>query len=104
METLARPRPLARISELNIFPIKSCAGVKLESIEVGMRGLQFDRRYALMEAPDDASSNRKGGIIVTIRQQPKLVTVKPKLVRDEVGAVEVEAEGMPSILIKEDMF
>ena len=36
-------RPVARVSKLWFYPIKSCKGVELTSAKLGVRGLKYDR-------------------------------------------------------------
>jgi uncharacterized protein YcbX len=38
------------ISELNIFPVKSLAGISLQNAEVTERGFKYDRRFLLVDA------------------------------------------------------
>ncbi|MCH2107961.1 MAG: MOSC domain-containing protein [Polyangiaceae bacterium] len=40
----------ASISKIVIYPIKSCAGIELESAEHGPGGLRFDRRWMLVDS------------------------------------------------------
>ena len=79
-ENMARPdkklpRRVAVIKELFVYPIKACAGISLETSPLGARGLESDRRYALMESVPDGEK----GTIVTLRHQPRLVLVTPIL-------------------------
>lgn len=54
---------MLRVSALYIYPIKSCGGIALERAHVERRGLQFDRRYMLVDA---------NGRFLTQRQTPRL--------------------------------
>jgi len=56
-----------KLSEINIYPIKSLAGIRLESALVEDRGLQFDRRWMLVD------EDRK---FITQRVVPKMALVK----------------------------
>jgi len=40
---------LLTLSEINIYPIKSLAGISLQSSEVEERGLKYDRRWVLVD-------------------------------------------------------
>lgn len=40
---------MATISEIHIFPIKGLAGIRVESARLGKRGLQYDRRWMLID-------------------------------------------------------
>lgn len=54
------------LSELNIYPIKSLAGIRLDSALVEDRGLQFDRRWMLVD-----ETNK----FITQREVPKMALV-----------------------------
>lgn len=51
------------ITSIHIYPIKSMGGISLTEAEVGMRGLQHDRRYMLVS---------EEGRFLTQRQTPEL--------------------------------
>lgn len=55
------------LSELNIYPVKSLKGISLQSAIVEDRGLQFDRRWMLVD-----EQNR----FITQREIPRMATVK----------------------------
>ncbi|QQS33710.1 MAG: MOSC domain-containing protein [Acidobacteriota bacterium] len=55
-----------KISEINIYPIKSLKGITLESSTVERRGLEFDRRWMIVDA---------AGKFLTQRQEPKMATI-----------------------------
>lgn len=55
-----------KISEINIYPIKSLGGVSLEEARIEERGLQFDRRWMLTD---------KNGEFITQREIPKMATL-----------------------------
>lgn len=52
-----------RVTAIFIYPIKSMGGIALNEVEVGMRGLQHDRRYMLVS---------ERGQFLTQRQTPEL--------------------------------
>ena len=66
-----------RISELNIYPVKSLKGISLESAIVEDRGLRFDRRWMLVD---------EGRQFITQREVPRMATVNIS-----VGAAGLEA-------------
>ena len=77
---LRSPRPLRlkghmHLSEINIYPIKSCKGISLTEAKTERRGLQYDRRWMLVDDSD---------WFVTQRRYPKLATI----------AVAVTADGL----------
>ena len=55
------------ISELNIYPVKSLTGISLQSAVVEDRGLQFDRRWMLVDEKRQ---------FITQREVPRMATVK----------------------------
>jgi len=54
------------LSEINIYPIKSLSGISLKSAAVEKRGLQFDRRWMLIDEKQN---------FLTQRNFPKMATV-----------------------------
>ena len=64
------------LSEINIYPIKSLGGVSLKSSTVENRGLQFDRRWMLVD------ENNK---FLTQREFPKMATVGVELTKRGLG-------------------
>lgn len=69
------------LSEISIFPVKSCAGLALPEACVEPRGLEHDRRWMIV---DDA------GRFVTGRQEPRLTLVRA---RPAAGGIAMEAPG-----------
>ncbi len=70
-----------RVTELNIYPIKSTRRIALPESEVLSRGLPWDRRWMLV---DDS------GRFITARQHPRLATVQTAI---EAGELRVSAAG-----------
>jgi uncharacterized protein len=69
------------LSEINIYPIKSLAGISLAEAKIERRGLEFDRRWMLVD------ENNKG---LTQREFPKMATVKTEILPD---AIQVSSGG-----------
>ena len=69
------------ISEINIYPIKSLAGISLESSKIERRGLEFDRRWLLVDEKNK---------FLTQREFPKMATVKPAILKD---GLQVSSDG-----------
>jgi uncharacterized protein len=61
------------LSEINIYPIKSLAGILLKSAKIERRGLEFDRRWMLID------ENNK---FLTQREFPKMATVRTEILPD----------------------
>lgn len=59
-----------QLSEISIYPVKSCAGISLDTAEVEPRGLQFDRRWML--------ANANTGKFLTARDTPKLLSLRTR--------------------------
>jgi uncharacterized protein YcbX len=76
-----------RLSEINIYPIKSLKGILLNEAKVEQRGLQYDRRWMLV---DDNSE------FFTQREFPKMATITISL--SEYG-LQVSADGFGNLFI-----
>ena len=61
----------AIVTALHVYPVKSCKGIALERSDVGLRGLQSDRRWMIV---DHAS-----GMFITQRTEPRLALVALRL-------------------------
>ena len=74
------------LTELNLYPIKSCAGIALREATLTPAGLMvdhiFDREWMVVDAK---------GELMTQRDYPKLALVKPRLKAD---TLELRAPGM----------
>lgn len=66
--------PAMKISELWIYPIKSCAGFQVSEAELSVNGLRNDRRWQFVEA--------ESRVFITQRQLPKMSLIEPKLLND----------------------
>ena len=71
------------LTQIWIYPIKSCAGTRLTEGVLDERGIRFDRRWMLVDASGNA---------VTQREVPKLALVTPSVTSE---ALCVTAPGMP---------
>jgi uncharacterized protein YcbX len=78
------------ISQLNVYPIKSCAGISRDTVRLTPYGLEHDRNWMLI---DDA------GQFVTQRTHPRLARVQPALNGDEL---EVRTPGMATLKLPVD--
>ncbi len=61
---------MIKVTEINIYPIKSCRVINLEKGEVTKKGFLHDREYLIVD---------KNGKFITQRQQPILAKVGVKL-------------------------
>lgn len=62
-----------KVSALNIYPVKSCAGISLQSGKLTKTGLEFDRRWMVVH---------ENGMFITQREIPKMALVKTALIED----------------------
>ena len=69
------------LSEINIYPVKSLKGISLKSALVEERGLQFDRRWMLVD------ENRQ---FITQREVPRMATIKLEV---RVGGMKASRNG-----------
>jgi uncharacterized protein len=58
------------VTGLNVYPVKSCAGVALKEARVHTTGLELDRSFMLIDDEDD---------FVTQRKVPELALVVPRI-------------------------
>ncbi len=79
-----------RISEINIYPIKSLKGISVESAVIERHGLQYDRRWLLLDA---------NGTFMTQREVPKMATVSVAI--RENGLL-VTADGITAMVVPFD--
>jgi uncharacterized protein len=77
-----------QITQIWIYPIKSCAGVGLSEGVLGERGLQHDRQWMVVD---------QAGKLVTQREVPRLVWVRPQVTDTELI---VNAPEMPELRLK----
>ena len=63
------------LSEIWIYPVKSLGGIRLETATVRRKGLQFDRRWMLIDA---------NGVALTQRVHPEMALFKPSIADDEM--------------------
>jgi len=73
------------LSALNIFPVKSCAPLPLDSATVEPRGLRHDRRWVVTD---------ETGKFLTGRQHPRLTLLR---VVPDGDALVVTTDGMPPL-------
>ncbi len=84
--------PSAVLSQVNVYPVKSVAGISLSTAWVEKQGLMFDRRFMLALAD---------GSMVTARKYPDMVNIKSTLTPD--GLI-FTVKGKPSLTIRYSEF
>ncbi|MCH5598555.1 MOSC domain-containing protein [Niabella ginsengisoli] len=72
------------ISQLNIYPIKSLGGIKIECAVLTDRGFQHDRRFVLID-----ESNR----FISQREIPKMALLQPVISGDKLFVFEKRNSG-----------
>ncbi len=75
------------LSEITIYPVKSCGGIPLDSARLEPRGLQHDRRWMLVDAD---------GMFMTQRDHPRMTLVQVAVKHD---ALELKAPGMEALFL-----
>ncbi len=84
-----------RLSQLYIYPVKSMAGIPLETSEVDAMGLKHDRRWMLVDRDGQFMTQRTHPHMVLIRQAilgDKLVLTNKKGESHEVPGIEHAVE------------
>ncbi len=75
----------ARITALFVYPIKSCAGILVDTMRFDESGPMDDRRWMVVDTQ---------GAFVTQRELPRLALVRPARIE---GGLRVLAPGMPAL-------
>jgi len=72
------------VTQIIVYPIKSCGAVHLTAGEVGPRGFLYDRQWLIVKMSSDSE---KRAYMVTQRQNPHLATIAPSLPRGDNDSV-----------------
>ncbi len=75
------------LSGITMYPIKSCGGIDVTSVELELRGLRYDRRWMVVD---------ENGQFVTQRDFPHMSLVSVRLLSDHLR---VDAPGMPPLFV-----
>lgn len=78
---------MARIASLHIYPVKSCRGIDVGAARIVPTGLEWDRRWMIVDARDQ---------FITQRSHPKLATIT---VAVGDGRLTLSAEGHPPLVV-----
>ncbi|MEG1280892.1 MAG: MOSC N-terminal beta barrel domain-containing protein [Comamonas sp.] len=76
-----------RIGQLWVFPIKSCAGIAMQSARLLPTGLEYDRAFMLVDPQ---------GEFITQREIAHMVLIQPAIAG---GVMAVTAPGMPELVV-----
>ncbi|NEQ26510.1 MAG: MOSC domain-containing protein [Microcoleus sp. SIO2G3] len=77
-----------RLSELNIYPVKSAAGISLTSARAQLRGLEFDRRWMITDTD---------GKFMTQRQFPRMALIGVQINQNQLH---LSAPGMTDLVVE----
>lgn len=83
----------ARIAQLFVYPVKSCAGIALPEAQLTETGLDLDRAWMVVDAQ---------GEFMTQREAPRLALVQPQLKRGGTELV-LRAPGMLALHLRVDV-
>lgn len=76
----------ARIASLHVYPVKSCRGIDLQRAHVTATGLEWDRRWMVVDGD---------GRFVTQRENPRLAAISTA-----IGAgLRLTASGLPALVV-----
>lgn len=81
---------MVTITALNVYPVKSCKGIALDSATVAVTGILHDRQWLIV---------RPGGQFVTQREEPRLALVTTALA---ANSLRLEAPGLPPLTLAHD--
>ncbi len=79
-----------RVTELIVYPVKSCAGISLQESDIDGMGLRYDRRWMLVTPKGDFLSQRK---------IPKMALIKTAL--DDAGNLTLSMQGQGDLDVPE---
>ncbi|MGB3297641.1 MAG: MOSC N-terminal beta barrel domain-containing protein [Phormidesmis sp.] len=80
------------LSELYIYPVKSAAGIAVQQAQLTARGLQYDRRWMVVDSK---------GKFMTQRRFPRMALIGVS-VDDEARCLRLSAPGMPKLSVRVD--
>jgi uncharacterized protein YcbX len=70
------------ITALNIYPVKSCAGIPLPGALLDARGFAHDREWMIVQDDDE-----ERGMFLTQRELPHLALIQPALSDDALMVI-----------------
>jgi uncharacterized protein YcbX len=82
----------AEVTGIYIYPVKSCAGIKVDQWALGPRGLEGDRAWMVVRLESSGKVR-----FVTQRQLPRMILIKPSLPKGPGGHIRLSAQGMPDL-------
>lgn len=76
-----------KLADIFIYPIKSLGGISLQTVKVEQRGLQFDRRWMLVD---------KNGMFLTQREYPQMALLQVNI-KDDTLEVSHKIKNIPNL-------
>ena len=70
---------MIRITALNVYPVKGCRGIALDSARVAATGFEHDREWLIV---------RPDGRFMTQREEPRLALIETALIDTQSAAEE----------------
>lgn len=64
-----------KLTEIHTYPIKSCSGISLQTAKIEKRGLQYDRRWMLIDKRND---------FITQRVHHKMALINIEIIDDQM--------------------
>jgi uncharacterized protein YcbX len=91
---------MIKISEINIYPIKSCKGTTLKKGRVTGRGLEFDRQWLIVDSEGQFLTQRSNPLLAKIHPQITngSITDSPKSGNPNEVSIQLSAPGMPPLV------
>lgn len=84
---LLEARVTITISQIYLYPIKSCGGLSVTETRLNERGIPFDRHWMLVD---------EEGLFITQRKEPRLALIRPRFQEERLL---VSAPGMDDLEI-----
>lgn len=87
---------LITVSQIFIYPVKSCAGVQVKSALVTETGFEHDRQWIVVERGPNGTWE-----MVHQRQHPSMVLIRPEVIVNDDGnlSLALEAPNMERIVV-----
>lgn len=89
--SLDPPRMVGKISRIHLYPVKSCAGIELESASMNTRGLETvsrrpvrDREYVIVEAHPERNTVHHKALTQRDRGLQKMCLITPRIHGDKL--------------------
>lgn len=93
---------MLKLSEIYIYPVKSLGGIRLDNAEVTDRGMQYDRRWMLIDENNRFVSQRENpqlalfevaiqddNLVITDRKSGKILTVSNSPIYSDTPSINV---------------